>query len=446
MQRSERLTLGIAQLLLLFAAFAYVTLAVAEQGGIGSELSPTPARPLPFERGRVFGLDLTDRSSFDALQWLQASDWEELALIAIPIDAEIVASLTVPERAEEGAAAVDALIGAANPAPTAVCFHKPVSPRSDAELAAAAVGLLRDRFTQRVAYVNACDPALDAEWQAALAQELAEPELTGNRLVPLSVGEAARVEVITSIQELRSSNLRAFSGSEYVMPRLELRQPLDDAIHNSAQTALRDAAQLALVLLAPTASLDANTFARSLALAPLPTTPLPEGFTSVTSLFAEDDVAWTPTTLGTTRYVRAGSSGVQIQVEFVGTELVAYALRSPTAGSVAIWVDRDPSTIEDPPDQVIDLEALQARDAAVVLATGLPADRHTLTLVVQTDEVVLSGFFLSGKPEAVWSTALASLGLIAIAIGAGAVVARSAVRSIRQRTLPPDEDVRIAGV
>jgi hypothetical protein len=55
---------------------------------------------------------------------------------------------------------------------------------------------------------------------------------------------------------------------------------------------------------------------------------------------------------------------------------------------------------------------------------------------------VLSGLFLSGKPEAAWSTAVASVGLIVIAVASGAVVARSAVRTIRRRTLPPDEEAR----
>lgn len=446
MRRSDRLTLGIAQLLLLFAAFAYVMLAVAEQGGIGSELSPIPSRPLPFERTRIYGLDLTDRTSFDALQWLDAADTESLALIALPVDAEIVASLTVEERAGEARAAVEALIAAAGSVPTAVCYHKPVSPLTDAELADAAITLLRDSYTQRVAYVNACDPTADPEWQAALADELAEPNLTGSRLVPLSVGEAARIEDIDSIDELRSSNLRSFSGSEYVMPRVAVRQSLDAFTNETAQAALRDAAQLALVLLRPSANLDATTFSRSLATEALPTDPLPEGFTSVTALIPDSDPAWTPTTLGTTRYLRASASGAQFSVSFIGTELVAYVLQSPTAGSLSVWVDRPPSEADAAPDLVIDLAATQARDAAVVLATDLPADRHTVTLMVQTGEVVLSGLFLSGKPEASWSTALASIGLIVIAIASGAVVALSAVRSIRRRTLPPDEEARIVGV
>ena len=85
MRRSDRLTLGIAQLLLLFAAFAYVMLAVAEQGGIGSELSPIPSRPLPFERTRIYGLDLTDRTSFDALQWLEGSrDYFDFIVVDLP--------------------------------------------------------------------------------------------------------------------------------------------------------------------------------------------------------------------------------------------------------------------------------------------------------------------------------------------------------------------------
>jgi hypothetical protein len=436
------LTLGIAQLLLLFAAFAYLMLAMAEQGGIGSELSPTPARPLPFERELTYGVDLTDRTSFDALQWLTAAGLENLALVALPVDAEIVASLTVEERAEEARGAIEALISAAGTIPAAVCFHKPVSPLSEAELADAVVSLMRDSYTQRVAYVNACDPDADPEWQAALADELAEPNLTGSRLVPLSVGEAVRVTDIDSINELRSSNLRAFSGSEYVVPRVIARQPLDAFAHQRAQAALRDAAQLALVLLNPAPNLDPNTFARSLVTEPLATNPLPEGFTSATSVVVLGDQTWTTTMLGTTHYVRAAASGVQLKVTFVGTELVAYVLRSPTAGSVAVWIDRAPGAQGEAPDLVIDLAAAQARDAAVVLATDLPADQHNATLVVQTDEVVLSGLFLSGKPEAAWSTAVASVGLIVIAVASGAVVARSAVRTIRRRTLPPDEEAR----
>ena len=122
--------------------------------------------------------------------------------------------------------------------------------------------------------------------------------------------------------------------------------------------------------------------------------------------------------------------------------MVAYALLSPTAGSIVVWIDRPPGGPDETPDLVIDLAADQARDAAIVLASDLPADQHSATLVVQSDEVVLAGLFLSGKPEAAWSTALASVGLILIAIASGAVVAHSAVRSIRRRTLPPDEDTR----
>ena len=438
-ERADRLRVGIAQLLLLLAAFAYVLLAVAEQGGIGSELSVTPSRPLPFERARVFGLDLTDRTSFDALEWLQAGAWDQLALISIPVDAEIVASLSVEERAEEGLAALDTLINA-TPAPLAICFHKPVSPLSDAELAELAVGRLRDSYTQRVAYVSACDGDLDGAWHDAMAAELGESGATSDTLMPLSVGAPAAVEDISGVNELRSSNLRAFSGARYVMPRLLIRQPLDAFTVRRGQTAVRDAAQIALVLLAPSPDIDPNTLARSIEVEPLPSTPLPEGFTAVASLAELDTAVWEPTSIGTVGYIRAASTGATLQLEFIGTELFAYALRSPTAGAISVWIDEPADRPAGAPDIVIDLEESQARDAAVSLVSGLPADRHTVTVVVESDEVVFSGLFVSGKPEAVWSAGLADLGLIVIAIGSSAVVARFAVSSIRRRTLASDAD------
>jgi hypothetical protein len=443
--QADRLSVGIAQLLLLLAAFAYVLLAVAEQGSIGSELSETPSRPLPFERARVFGLDLTDRTSFDALQWLQNGDWDRLALISIPVDAEIVASLTVEERAVEAVAALDTLINAADPVPVIICFHKPVSPRTDAALAEIAVNQLRDRYTQRVAYVSACSGAADRAWQDALATELGVTGASAEQLVPLSVGASAAIEDISGVDALRSSNLRAFSGSSYVMPRLTVRQPLDTFAIRRGQTAVRDAAQIALVLLRPGPDLDPNTFARSVDFEPIAVTPLPEGFTAVASLTETNLDGWESTSIGTNGYIRAASAGAQLRLEFIGTELFAYALRSPTAGALSVWIDRAPGALDTAPDSAVDLKALQARDAAVALVSGLPADRHTVTLVIDEDEVVLSGFFVSGKPEAVWSAALADVGLIAIAIGAGAVVARTAVKSIRRRTLASDADGPVFG-
>ena len=69
-----------AVLIAMFAIAALLLQGFAEQGSIGSSLEPVPQQPLPFQRERIFGVDLSDRPSLEAVEWLESSGSSVYAL------------------------------------------------------------------------------------------------------------------------------------------------------------------------------------------------------------------------------------------------------------------------------------------------------------------------------------------------------------------------------
>jgi hypothetical protein len=207
--------------------------------------------------------------------------------------------------------------------------------------------------------------------------------------------------------------------------------------------AIRDAAQIALVVLRPDRNVDPAALAQSIQGATLDASQLPEGFSTVFSPAIQFGEQWEPSSIGRVNYRRTVEQGAVIQTTFVGTTIYLQALLSPDAGSVAVWIDPDPAN-PGPPDNEVDLSATQATDAVVTLAEGLPADRHSVALVTNGGEVAVAGMFVSGQPETGWNAGLTILALIVIATTAMAALGLARVQDIRDRNaLPPLESPQI---
>ncbi|MGH9173974.1 MAG: hypothetical protein ACRD1H_06435, partial [Vicinamibacterales bacterium] len=94
---------------LALACLAYLLLGIAEQGARGAAVSSPSEAPLPFERHRVFGLDLSAMSSLQAFEWLNAAGNPSLALIVVPIDGDVVTALGQEAERAAAVAAVETL-------------------------------------------------------------------------------------------------------------------------------------------------------------------------------------------------------------------------------------------------------------------------------------------------------------------------------------------------
>jgi hypothetical protein len=426
--------------LVVLSLLAALLLGLAEQGGIGSALSPVPQQPLPFARERVFGLDLTDRPSLEAVQWMEASGTDRFALVYLPVDDDIIAALTSESARADAHRALDAMMAATVDTTVALCLERPVTQIDDPVLAELTIDTLRDRYPDRIAYVTTCSSSGEASWAQAIADQFrsSRPALPGN-LVPLSSGADVNIEAVAGFEALSRENLRGFAGSIYVLPSVQIVRPLDAAQIDPALTAIRDAAQIGLVMLRPDAAVDPLELVRSIEGVALRSDQLPEGFTGVTSpalVFAEN---WEAANAGRVNYRRTQEPGAALRSTFIGTTIYLQALLTPGAGGVAVWIDPDPAGPAEP-DATIDLSVTQARDAALVVAEGLAADRHTIVIVTTGGEVSVSGLFVSGQPEAGWNAGLAVLALLLIATLAMAIVGLARVQDIRDRTaLPPSQ-------
>jgi hypothetical protein len=219
--------------------------------------------------------------------------------------------------------------------------------------------------------------------------------------------------------------------------------PLAPAELSNSTEAIRDAAQIALILIRPERGLDPAALVQSLAPAQLDPAQLPEGFTGISSNAIQFGEGWESSTIGRVEYRRTNQEGSVIQTTFVGTTIYLQALLAPDAGSVAVWVDPDTSA-PGVPDAEIDLSAEQASDAAIVLAEGLSADRHTIAILTTGGEVTISGLFVSGQPETGWNAGLAILALTGIASLAMGILGLARVQDIRDRNaLPPRQTAQL---
>ena len=412
----------------------------AEQGGIGSELAPVPDQPLLFPREHVFGIDLSDRPSLETIEWLEASGSSPFALALIRVDADIVAALRDAQSAAGAFRALDQLMAATLDTNVALCLERPVTEIEDDVLAELTIDALRDRYPDRIAYVTACPPDPGGDWESAIADQVRSSEpAVPERLLPLSTGAVVETREVESFADIGTSRLRLFAGDRYILPVVPVTRPLDGGQAAFALGAIRDAAQIGLILLRPDREVDPVALAESIAQARLPEGQLPEGYSSVASPAIAFDDRWSTSTVGRVEYMRSGESGATLRATFSGTTIYLQALLSPDAGSVAVWIDPDPAN-PGSPDREVDLSADQARDAAIVLAQGLAAEHHTIALVTTGNDVSVSGLFVSGQPASGWTAGLTAFALIAAATGALAVVGLARVQDIRNRnTLPRGE-------
>jgi hypothetical protein len=422
----------LAWLALLLAAGSYVALAIAEQGSAPVGFSAPPSQPLPFERQRVFGLNLTDRSSVDALNWLNAAGNPSLALIAVAIDPDVVGALSVADQQPLAYSALDLLFGSTADSPLAVCLHEPPGTVGQLGVAQAAVGTLNERYTARIAYVAGC-PSDAVEWRRAVARAAmkAESPVEGfdSAYVPLSSGAALSIQDVGN-DTLQRAALRSGGTSRYTLLDAPPRADISANFLEQARAALRDYAQIGLVLARPAPGVDPGSFAREVGAALLPTDPAPQGFSPVNAGAVRLSGDWPESLVGAVAYRRAANEGAALTVDFVGEDVYLLGLVSPGGGTVTVWLDPPDGPLP-PPSGEISLDAAQARDAAVPLFTGLPATQHRVVLASAGGDVVVSGIFISGRATPGWANGVAAFGLLVVSIAALAQICFAAVQNIR---------------
>lgn len=414
---------------------------MAQQGGIGSQLAPIPERPLLFPRHLVFGLDLRDRASADANAWLSQVDVNPLALVLLPVDADIVAALTSENDVQAGLDAIATLIGPENGSTIGLCLRQPVTPLPTGELATIVVDALRSTETNRLAYISTCDPR-NSSWHQALSEalELEDAPASGS-LLPLASGAPIRLSLEESFDAIQPASIRDFSGDSYAIPVIPVNAPLTADQVAMSVDALTDAAQLALIGLRPAPNIDAAAFMGSIVNVRLGGDTLPEGFSRFDASAITLGGNWMASKVGTGQYAMTTEAGATIQTSFIGTSIWLVGLDSPDGGGIQVWIDEpapaDPATA----DRAISFESSQARNTSIAVATDLPAAKHTITIRTTGGQVAIAGLVVRGQPESVWSRALGSVGLIAVAIAALTVLGLSEVYQIRRRTQPPPRDV-----
>jgi hypothetical protein len=422
----------LAWLALLLAAGSYLMLAIAEQGSAPAGFSAPPSQPLPFERQRVFGLDLTDRSSVDALNWLNAAGNPSLALIAVAIDPDVVGALSVTDQQPLAYSALDLLFGSTADSPLAVCLHEPPGTVGQLGVAQAALGSLNERYTARIAYVAGC-PSDAVEWRRAVARAALKAdspvESFDSTYVPLSSGAALVVQDVGA-DTLQRAAVRGGGASRYRVLASPPRADISANFLDQAREVLRDYAQVGLVLAQPAPGADPGAFASAVGAALLSTDQAPQGFSPINAGAVRLSGDWPESLVGAVAYRRAGGEGAALTVDFVGEDVYLLGLVSPGGGSASVWLDPPDGPLP-PPSGEISLDAAQARDAAVPIFTGLPATHHRVVLASAGGDVVVSGIFISGRATPGWANGVAAFGLLLVSIAALAEICCVAVQNIR---------------
>lgn len=431
--------------ILALAASSFLFLALAEQGTSTRVPGTVPPAPLPFERQRVFGLDLSSRSSVAALTWLRSTTGGMPGLVAIPIDGEVVLALGQEQARPNALAAIDLLVNAARGAPIAACLRKPAQTVGDIGVAQAAVGALAERYPASIAYVSSCERTADPSWQRAVGRaalsNVDPPPGTEDAFFPLTVGTIAHVRSISE-DDIGAPGASASGDSRYVLVSVDVREPASATLIQAAADALRNEPALALILLRPEESLDPTTILASIRDVRLSDTTAPQGFSNVGSPPIVQSDEWEESIVGTARYRRTDVVGAAMRVEFSGTQLHLVCVLSPDAGSIVVWLDAVPGAEGASPWIEIDLSADQARDDAIALVEDIPASRHQVTIVSTGGDFAVSGFFAAGKEESGATSALATIGLFLIAVAALADVCYSAVAELRARAGITDRPLR----
>lgn len=423
------------------ALVAFVSLGIAEQGSRGGGLLSPPDSPLPFERHRVFGLNLSEMSSVQALDWLNAAGNPSLALIVVPIDADVVQSLTQDASRETALNAIDTLRQAAGGSPLAVCLRRPAEIVAGLPIAQAAVGAIGSRFPDQIIYVTACDPDSEPGWQDDINQAArpeAETDATGDDLIPLAGGAIITRAQLDGLEDLDADQFRLRSRGNYTIFALQVSEPLSPGAVQDAAEALADTSHSALIVVTPTGSIDPAGLASSIAGVVLAGEELPEGFSGINAPALNVNDQWQRSNVGTVPYLRATSSSAASAADFVGTDIYLFAIESPDSGVVNVWID--PASPTAPPTVILDLASFQARDAAIPIASGLPAARHELVLQAITEDgesITISGLFVTGKPATAWTGMMAATVVLLAAVIALSERCYTAITAIRRRARPP---------
>lgn len=430
----------------IIACVALISLGLAEQGGRGTRLDVVPDAPLPFPRHEVMGVDLRAYSSLEALQWLQAAGPDPFALVAIAVDPDIVRALSTPDQESAAIEAMDQLIDAAAGSPIAVCLWKPADAVDGLAIAQAATDALIERYPDRIAYASGCDDRTDPEWQQSVAAAI---EPTGapvagasSAMMPLAAGAPLRIVALEDSDELTVPDAVSETRGmqRYALLTVDMANPADAALLDRANAIIEEVAIVGLILAAPEQGQDPVAFASSVRSAGLTGGVLPEGFSNVTAPGVSTAGEWNVPAVGTVRYARTSANDAAMSVDFVGTEIHVAGLASPDGGRLLAWIDPDASDTTAPPDAVLDFSAEQAADTALPVLTDLPAARHRLVILAQTDpgeSVSISGFVTTGSVMPRWTTRMAAAGLLGLAIAAVAERAYTAVRGIRSRNARP---------
>ena len=430
---SPALRRALAWATLLLALTSYLALAAAEQGAAPAGFVTPPPNPLPFARERVFGIDLRDRASVDALRWIQAASGAQPALWAIAIDPDVVAALGQEEQRPLAYSAVDLVTAAASSTPLALCLHKPPGTVGDLAVAQAVVGALRERYTASIAYVSGC-PSADLNWRRAVAQATLQRDTLADGLdtawLPLSAGASLNVEPAAGDQLARAA-VRTSDAGRYVALTTPPRDTLDAGFTRDAQNVLRDNAHVALTLVRPSATADPAAFGAATNASALTAATLPHGFTGVSSAAMQFAGDWQPSTVGVTTYRRATANGATLTIDFVGSDLYLMTLLSANAGKVDVWLD--PQGPDALPATRVSLNAEQARDGAVTLLTGLSAKQHRVVLASVDGAVTISGVFVAGRATPRWANGVAAVALLVVATAALASLCFAAVLDVRAR-------------
>jgi len=416
-----------------------VLLGVAEQGMRIASMPIAPSSPLPFARHEVFGLDLRDFTSLEALDWLNSAGREPLALIVLPLDADVVLALGEAEQQTDALFALDRIVEAAAGSPLSVCLSRPADIENPEEIAAAAVLSLTERYPNTIAYVSACGYLDDPGWHQAVADTTQTQELFGapiaRSMIPISTGEPVRMVELDASDDVSPEDLVSVDTDGYSVVSAPVLEPVGKELTERATATIRENPQIALVVVRPARELDPSTVAASLRSALVEGSFLPSGYSSIAAPGIGLNGDWQTATVGTVPYRRTTTSGPVLFVDFVGTDISLLTIMSPEAGRINAWVDADENGGNIPPDVTLDLRADQAEDVALPIFSDLPGARHRVIIQVEntaTSSVAVSGVFVSATTAAVETRGLAALALLVTAAAAFAERSLASVAAIRE--------------
>jgi hypothetical protein len=421
------------------ACAGYVMLGLAEQGMRIASMPTAPSSPLPFARHEVFGLDLRDLTSLEALDWLNSAGREPFALVILPLDADVVLALGEPEQQNDALFAMDRIVEAAAGSPLAVCLQRPADIDNPEDIAESAVGTLTERYPNAITYVSACDYDDNPEWQ----EDVAGTTLTAtifaapiaNSMMPLSTGEPVRMVSVGDSSDISAKELVSIGSDGYTLVSAPINEPVGADLTLRATDAIRENPQVALIAVRPGRELDPSTVADSLRPAIVEGPFLPSGYSSVAAPGVGLNGDWQDTLVGTVPYRRATTSGPVLFADFIGTDVSLLTILSPDAGRINAWVDPNEGDSNTPPDVTLNLIADQATDVALPLFTDLPGARHRVIIQAEATEghaVAVSGLFVSATTAPVETRALAAVALLITAAAALAERSLASISAIRE--------------